>query len=184
MVRRALLAALALLPLLLIDWGESSDACDVDPISLEQLNAVIEQAEPPPAVARVPAGGVDALPDEARTFRSLIEQFVACSNAGEPLRVMALYTDRYLGELYYRQGRFSAELYTALAEPRPAAPDEQTAIVSIARVLLLPDGFVAGTVTLRYARVPMPKELIFTTVLIDDEWRIDDVLGELSFSLP
>ena len=183
-MRRALLAALALLPLLLINRSDSSPACTVTPISLERLNEAIERAGPPPDEPRLPSGGVEATPDDAQGFRSLIELFVACSNTGEPLRVMALNTDRYLGELYYRQGRFSPELYTAYAEPRPAAESEETRIVVIEEVQRLPVGSLVGTVTLRYARVPMPKELIVTAVLIDGEWRIDDVLGELSFSLP
>jgi len=66
----------------------------------------------------------------------------------------------------------------------PADPDERVKILDVADVRVLPDGRVAANVVLEYAGIPMPKRFLMTFVETPDGWRIDDILGEISFSVP
>ena len=57
-------------------------------------------------------------------------------------------------------------------------------ILDIADQRRLPDGRLAANVVLRYQVIPMPKRFLMTFVETPEGWRIDDILGEISFSVP
>ena len=178
----------SLLVVVLLPWlastGRSEPTCPTEPIPLGNLNAVIAAAPPPTDIDVIPTGVRPATSGEAEALRDIMEAFVACSDAGEPLRVHALYTDRYLAELFYRQGPVTERQYVALARPDPADPDERTRLLSISEAQVLADGRITGEVTIRYAVIPTPKRLLVTIARVDGSWRIDDILGELTFALP
>lgn len=148
--------------------------------------AAIRKVEPLGALGRgalVPPG--DPAPAAAEAaVRGVVRAYVACQNAGELLRAYALYSDAYLGRLFARQGEWDEAAFFGLATPRPNPPDERSAIVEVAGVRLLPDGRVGATVTIAYQSIPMPKTFFFTFVEEGDRWAIDDILGEVSFSVP
>ena len=177
------LGVAVLLPWLALS-GQSTAGCPTAPIPLDRLNAVIAATTPTTEEVTIPAGVRPATSDEAAALHGVVEDFVACGDAGEPLRVLSLYTDRYLGELYYRQGKVTVEQYTSLARPDPADADERTRLLSVSAVEVLADGRVTGEVTIRYAVIPTPKRFLFTVARVDGRWRIDDILGELTFALP
>jgi len=178
-----LLAAAALAPWLALS-GRSDHACPIAPIPLDRLNAVIAAATPSTDEASVPVALRTATVGEIASLRMVVEEFVACGDTGEPLRVLALYTDRYLGAVYHRQGQVTANQYAMLARPEPADADERTRFLSLSKVRALPDGRITGEVVIRYAVIPTPKRLLVTIARVDGAWRIDDVLGELTFALP
>ncbi|MCC6313332.1 MAG: hypothetical protein IT337_04925, partial [Thermomicrobiales bacterium] len=131
----------------------------------------------------VPAGE----PTDAATAAGVtatVRELVACFNAGELLRAYGLYTPRYLGSLLSRQAQFGRAAYDSLATPMPANPEERAAILGIENVRVLPDGRIGATVTIAYKVIPMPKRFYFTFARDGDDWRIDGVLGEISFSVP
>ena len=113
-----------------------------------------------------------------------MRELVACYNAGELLRSYGLYTEAYLHRLFARQGAFTRAAYDAFATPEPAAPAERAAILAVRDVRELEDGTVGAIVTIRYARVPMPKTFYFTFARAGERWLIAGILGELSFSVP
>jgi hypothetical protein len=113
----------------------------------------------------------------------LVHFWLACQNAGEPLRAWSLFSDGYLYRLLSRQGGLAAEAYQALATPAPVA-EEAARVVAIEGERLLPDGRYGATVTLRYPSVPMPKRFFFFFTQVDDRLLIDGILGEISFSVP
>ena len=178
-----LLLAAALAPWLAFA-SKSNPACPTAPISLDRLNAVIAAATPSTDGVAIPTALRPATSGEVATLRMVVEAFVACGDTGEPLRVLSLYTDRYLGDLYYRQGRVTENQYDVLARPDPADADERTRLLTTSKVRPLPDGRVAGEVVVRYAVIPTPKRLLVTIAYADGAWRIDDILGELTFALP
>lgn len=178
-----LLIAAALAPGLAFS-GRSNPACPTTPIPLDRLNAVIAAARPSTDEVAIPTALRPATSREVDTFRDVMASFVACGDTGEPLRVLTLYTDRYLGELYYRQGQVTENQYAVLARPDPADADERTRLLAISKVRALPDGRVIGDVVIRYAVIPTPKRLLVTIAQVDGAWRIDDILGELTFALP
>ena len=179
------LLAVALVAPWLTLSGAPRPTCPTEPIPLARLNAVAAAAPPPSSDdVAVPVGVRAATPDETGALRDALEAFVACGDAGEPLRVLALYTDRYLGELLYRQGELTEEQYLDLARADPADPDERTRLLAVSSVRALGDGRVVGEATIRYAVIPTPKRFVVTIARADGAWRIDDVLGELTFALP
>lgn len=178
-----LLITVALAPWLALAGG-SGATCPTAPIPLDRLNAVIAAATPSTDELIIPTALRPATSGEFASLRMVVEEFVACGDTGEPLRVLPLYTDRYLGEVYHRQGQFTENQYAVLARPDPADADERTRFVSLWKVRALPDGRITGEVEIRYAVIPTSKRLLVTIAPVDGVWRIDDVLGELTFALP
>jgi hypothetical protein len=125
-----------------------------------------------------------ASPDVAAAIAETVQELVACYNAGEPLRVYRLYTDAFLQRLLMRQGALPRQAYDALATPQPAPPDAGTAILAISGTRLLDDGRAGAMVTLQFPAIPVPKTFFFTFARQGSRWLIDDVLDEITFSVP
>jgi hypothetical protein len=161
--------------------------CQAPPRALAELNALsatpIAAAGPTRTPGVLPKG-LPADPDQIAGVTATVRELVACFNAGELLRAYGLYTDGYLHRLFARQGPLTAEAYDALATPEPEAPNSRAAILDLRNARILEDGAVGATVTINYAVIPVPKTFFFTFVYEDGRWWIDDILGELSFSLP
>ncbi len=161
--------------------------CTAPPRSYEEIAALIATAAatsmPTPTPGLVPEG-VPVSPDTAAAIVATVTELVACYNAGEPLRVYSLYTDVFLRRLLVRQGTFSRPAYDALATPEPASPTDSTAILEIAAVRQLGDDKAGAMVTLQFPSIPVPKTFFFTFAREGDRWLIDDVLGEITFSVP
>lgn len=169
------------------------DLCTVAPLAFDDLNAIIERGAATPAAGPTPAqagrdgvvpAGTGVPADVENEIADVVREYVACQNAGELLRAYALYTDDYLARLFIRQGVWGRAAYDALATPMPDDDREPTAILGVRGVRLLPDGRVGATVTITYASIPMPKTFFFTFVRDGAGWAIDDILGEISFSVP
>lgn len=176
-----MLAVLVVASGLVIAGRSDEPECAANPISFEQLNAAI--AEPVvPFDENVLARDRGAVTDEQReAAESLMRDMVACSNAGEPLRVWSLYSDAYLARMFQIQGPFDEGMYAAYAVPEPADGDGMR-IESIEDVWVRSDGVIGVEVVMTYPSVPMAKRLI---VWMDgDPLRIEEITGEISFSLP
>jgi hypothetical protein len=150
---------------------------------LAALFATPIAATPAPTPGVVPAG-TPADPQTEAALTATVAGWLACQNAGEPLRAWSWFTDAYLRRLLDRQGGVAPAAYAALATPEPAGPNDQAAIAAIRDVRILPDGRAGATVTLTYPAVPMPKTFFFTFARVDGRWLIDGILGEISFSVP
>ena len=78
-----------------------------------------------------------------------------------------------------------AEQYDSLATPVPAEAANGATLVEIRGARnILATGQLGAIVTIAYPSVPEPKTFFFTFRYIGDDLRIDDILGELTFSLP
>jgi hypothetical protein len=113
----------------------------------------------------------------------IVHLWLACQNAGEPLRAWSLFSDGYLYRLLSRQGGLSGDASRALATPAPVAA-KAAGVLAIEDERLLPDGRYGATVTIEYPSVPMPKRFFFFFTEIDGRLVIDGILGEISFSVP
>jgi hypothetical protein len=127
--------------------------------------------------------GTPATADDAAAMEALLRQWLACQNAGEPLRAWSLFSDGYLYRLLTRQGGLTDEAYTSLATPSPSPSDPAT-IVEIEGQRVLPDGRRGATATIAYPSVPMPKRFFVFFTRTDGHLLIDGILGEISFSVP
>lgn len=169
------------------------DLCTVEPLAFDELNAIIEDGDATRAAGPTPAqagrdgvvpSGTPAASDDEDAIRSVVREYVACQNAGQLLRAYALYSDEYLARLFLRQGLWGRAAYDGLATPMPNDAADRSKLHEIRDVRILPDNRVGATVTISYASIPMPKTFFFTFVRIGDGWAIDDILGEISFSVP
>ena len=112
-----------------------------------------------------------------------VRLWLACENAGEPLRAWALFSDGYLYRLLSRQAGTTEASLAALATPIPTAA--ATAMLrEIRGERLLPDGRLGATVVIVYQSVPMAKSFFFFFTRENGRLLIDGILGEISFSVP
>jgi hypothetical protein len=185
LIRIGLVAAVLLGSLLLLDRGSAPMArCTAPPISREALNAAIAQPVVPFPENRIPdeRTSVDAV--TGTRLRAFLAELDACANAGEPLRVWSLYAPDYLARLFRIQGPFDEATYAAYATPQPGGTGRGARVASIDAVWKVRDGLYAVQAIKTYPSVPMPKRLIFWIAEVDDQLRIAEITGEISFSVP
>jgi hypothetical protein len=165
-----------------------SIGCDVPPRSLEEITTLLATPAPPePERSGVLPMGEPLRPEEQIQIEQTIHLFIACSNAGEPLRVYGLYTDRYLQRLLSgERPPLDADRYDALATPMPADEGSGATLVEITggRRIADTDRRLGALVTIAFPATPQPKTFFFTFLPEGDHLLIDDVLGELTFALP
>jgi copper transport protein len=120
------------------------EACTVAPRTLDEIAALSAGPIPrePPNAAET--GGAPA--DEATIagVTATARELVACSNAGDILRRLALYSDSRL-RFAYPEGPTRA-LEAIAAEPLPLALDQRVALLGVQDVRLLDDGRVSARV--------------------------------------
>ncbi len=121
---------------------------------------------------------------DSDAIAAVIDQLVACSNAGEPLRVWSLYSSAYLSRLFRIQGPFDQAMYNAYAKPLPSEDGSGMQLISIRDIWQRSDGIYGAEVEMTYPAVPMPKRLIIWFSESDTTWQIEEITGEISFSLP
>jgi plastocyanin len=172
--------------------GEVIDAsaCQVEPRAIEDLARLVgtpaaEGGEATPDVTEVDrrtgepeeeARNIEAAADEATTeaVTATYRELVACLNAGDYLRIYALYSDDYVRRLLTEGGQDLENL-----QATPAPEEERTGLVSVSSVQWLDDDHLAarvetfnptagGTVTIDAILVPEGDRY-----LIDDETVVD-----------
>ncbi|MFM9106520.1 MAG: hypothetical protein ACKOWF_07455, partial [Chloroflexota bacterium] len=161
--------------------------CTQHPIGRDALNDAIAggaAATPAPFRDGVVPDGPPASPEQQAAVYGMVRRLVACYSAGELLRAYALFTPGYFQRVFGKQGAYTAAAYDSLATPQPADADERVKILAIEHIRVLPDGRIGATVILEYAVIPMPKRFLMVFVEQDGAWAIDDILGEISFSVP
>jgi hypothetical protein len=139
---------------------------------------------PPPPATPIPAPAASPTayatptgqPADTGTVQAVsatIRESVACANAGDALRDLALFSDRYVENYLYGPTALDISIFRqTAATPQPAAPGEELSIVSISDVKRLGDGRVAATVVTQNAATTFTDELI----LINERgrWVIDE----------
>ena len=161
--------------------------CIVAPRTRQEIDALLANsnvATPAATTAgRTLPAGEPVAAATAATMEHIVRVWLACQNAGEPLRAWSLFSDGYLLRLLSRQSGLSEEAYRELATPA-AAGTEAAVILTIEGERLLPDGRYGATVTVSYPSVPMPKRFFFFFTQDGGRLLIDGILGEISFSVP
>ena len=121
--------------------------CQVEPRAIEQIEQLMgtagEEAEATPAAAQ--AGSTEGEEADEATVQAVTQTYrelVACLNAGEFLRIYALYTDNYLRRTLNDGG---IDLQQIQATPAPDR-QEMTALVGVSDVRQLAGGRVAARV--------------------------------------
>lgn len=162
------------------------EECTVAPISLAHLSQLI--ATPVATVEPVasPAGsptpfampqGQEADRATVAAITAAVREYIACVNAGNYARALALYSDHGLRDLLgkaFAGGATAQQILDALGTPQPLPPDKRTVIYGIKDVRVLPDGRVAALVIgddLSKPNPPGPALIYF--VKVGGRWLID-----------
>lgn len=157
-----------------------ASACTVEPIPFERLtDAVASPVASPvvPEAVATPSAELEGEPaDETTTaaIRGQVEILVACINAGDLLRSLTLYSDRFIGEVLGGQALTQAQYdqQLALIEPRPAGVE--VVIIEFGEVVILPDGRAAVRIVGDDLQQEDPASSTdFYFVEEAGEWRID-----------
>jgi hypothetical protein len=152
--------------------------CTVEPRSPDFLAQTPAAATPgatpaTPQAAVEPSGNpADAATETAIT--DVVRQLYACLNAGDTLRVLALFTDPTAGR--FLASRPDLSVPPANATPLASPPEAQIAIVSIEDVTTLADGRVFAFVTQDDPTRPPdgPEPVFFYFSNQNGQWRIDN----------
>ncbi len=164
------------------------EECRVTPRSVDALRALAATpaaVAPPGATAPVETGE----PADAATVAGVTaaaRELVACSNAGDPLRRLALFSDANV-RAAFPDGPTEAFERMAAQTPQPAPAGEQVALLDVADVKRLPGGRVSALVRIdnplqhTHGPVASPRaaaqQEAATLVFVQsgDRWLIDDV---------
>ncbi len=163
------------------------EGCTVEPRTIEQIQAISEGPDPSQPPNATESGG---LPADDATRKQIVDtarELVACSNAGDILRRLALYSDDRL-HFAYPDGPTRA-LEAIAKNPLPLALTDRVALISVDDVRTLPDGRVSAEVTVdnpgnhthdpTAVATPSPREtakLIF--VEQNGRWLVDETRRE------
>lgn len=177
----ALLAA-ALAALLAIPaWAETlparpqAEACVAAQVSIADLQALVASGTP---VAGTPAPAANLDDATKSAIVSTIEDSIACTNANQPLRALAFFTDRYLVHRFTGPGKDDlGHLGVAVTRsPSPAAEQDRLALISVENFALMPDGRVSAVVTTANRDQTFVDTLIFANA--GGRWLIDEIVSE------
>jgi copper transport protein len=115
---------------------------------------------------------------EIAAVTETVRQFVACTNAGDYGRQLALYTTRYLEPQFAvldQSGRQNA-IDRANGPARPLPPGNQLGLQSVAEVRRLDDGRLAArVVTIDPVNHPHTVDVILILAEEAGSWRIDEI---------
>lgn len=117
-------------------------------------------------------------------IEALLHRFLACSGSGEPLRVWSLYTDGYLARLLSRERGYDRARYAFDAVARPIPSDHWPMLRKVGEPVRDAQGRTAVDATIWYPNLAREKRLRFTLVWVDDHLRIEEIDGEITFSVP
>lgn len=149
-------------------------ACTIAPIQIPAEGEVGDLSTPQPTptpIATMPAAPADEVTITEVT--GSIAQSIACRNAGDQLRMLATFSDRWVAALFSGYDLvFYNQFLDQIALPAtPLAATDQIALVAIDHVELRADGAVLATVTTRAGGVERQSLLL----LIEEHgaWKID-----------
>lgn len=151
------------------------DACTVAPISIGDLQAIVAGGTP---TAATPAPVVkldDALKAD---IAATVEGSIACTNANQPLRELAYFTNHYLADRFTGAGTDDLG-HLAVAVTRsssPAAGSDRLALISVNQYAVTSDGRISAVVVTANRDQTFTDTLIFAK--IDGRWLIDAVGSE------
>ncbi len=120
-------------------------------------------------------------PADAVAVERTVRELVACANARDPFRAVALVSDRYLDELAALVAGALAgganELAAVLPVPLDLPADQQLAYTPPVDLRLLPDGRIGGIVQPVLVGTSLPDIGVFVLFAREgDRWLIDGVL--------
>ena len=159
-------------------------SCDVPPRTFEDITWLIQFGRSAMSAEDLSSASVSARSANLEDVQTVLSQFVACSGAGEPLRVWSLYTEAYMARLFARERGYDCVRYDLDSEPHPTAPSTWPQLTGPDRVWTDGSGRTVADVTIHYPNLDRTKQLRFWFAWQDGQVRIDEVDGEITFAVP
>lgn len=166
------------------------EECTVAPITVERLNLVISGAgatgtpeavvEASPVASPTAWAMPEGTPADEATFAAVsaaVREYIACINAGDVAKVLALYSDAGLADILagaIAQGATGEQILASFGTPSPLAPDQVTRLYGIDAIVITPDGRAAALVIgddLTKPSPPGPALIYF--VQVNGAWLVD-----------
>jgi hypothetical protein len=171
------------------------EECTVAPITADRLNLVIagaatagtpEATAPEGAEAASPVASPGAFtmpegtPADEATFAAVsaaVREYMACINAGDVAKILALYSDAGLRDLLagaIAQGATGDQIIASFGTPAPLPVDQRTLLYGIDNIVIMEDGRAAALVVgddLTKPGPPGPALIYFAPV--NGAWLVD-----------
>lgn len=179
------------------DGGRERDVpmaseCAVDPVEITTLLTTTSGADASsPLFSTVPvdesslSDGPAATEEELAGVTDTVRQLVACANAFDPFRIMALVSEQYVGQLVnaalaaQEQPELAEQLLVRFPVPLGAVEGgEAVAMIPIRDARLLPDGRVGAILEAQVATATsgdVTALFYVAFVDVDDRWLVDEV---------
>jgi hypothetical protein len=143
--------------------------CTAAPVTIERLTMLAAEGTPAASLAtpvNAPAPSLDEL-------TATVAGSIACTNANQPLRALAYFTDAYLAARFSGAGADDLGHLTVAVtrNPNVAAPADRLALISISSPTPFGDGRWSAIVTTRNASQTFVDRLVFA--FVDGNWLID-----------
>jgi len=170
--------------------GTGPESCTVAPLAIDQVVALAGAGATPGEGTTAVASDAPVGDEIATGIDQTITQLIACTNAGDTMRRLSLFSDRYLAETF-SPGLTADFEEIASAPPAPLPANRQSVLVEVRDVRMLEDGRVVATVETSEPgdtglhvhdpsapedtadRATVVTELVF--VRVGDRWLVDDL---------
>jgi hypothetical protein len=158
--------------------------CMVQPRTVGGVNEIASTARTPgpgtptldEVIPYVKPEGTPASSQAIDGVMATIEQFIACANEGEYLRILALFSDDFIHNYAATLG-IPLDENDPLITPSPAPEDERALVANVTDVIELPDGRISALATFSASDDPEETALVVFTLDYDldkERWLIDD----------
>jgi hypothetical protein len=161
--------------------------CPLPPRPVTFLGELVQTPITADSVATLDAVPEGQPPDQQTTqaIEATIDQYIDCSNSGDVLRWLSLYSDGYLRRVFDPEDELSADtanqLIDSIATPESIAAEAAITLIAIREMVQLPDGRVA-VVLETDGGDPNPEGPDVNLFLLADQgerWIIDDAVNDI-----
>lgn len=161
--------------------------CPLPPRPVTFLGELVQTPITADSVATLDAVPEGQPPDQqtARAIELTIDQYIDCTNSGDVLRWLSLYSDGYLRRVFDPEDELSADtanqLIDSIATPESIAAEAAITLIAIREMVQLPDGRVA-VVLETDGGDPNPEGTDVNLFVLADQggrWIIDDAVDDI-----
>lgn len=137
--------------------------CTIEPAPMPQPGETGNLATPAPTPSPIVAdGGTPADDDTVEAVSDRIAMAIACQNAGDVLRMLANFSERWIEERFSGYDLvFYGRFQEAARDPEPLPADERIELLAIEDVLTQADGRVTAMVTTRVQDAQQESLVVF-----------------------
>lgn len=170
-------------------FAPAPEECTVEPLTIDRLTQLMgtpvagvatdASAEASPTPFVMPEGQ-EADEATVAAITAAAREYIACLNAGDYARALALYSDRGLRDLFAEaiaNGATAQQILDSLGTAQPLPQDQQNLLYGVDDVRVLPDGRIAALIIGDNLAEPGPPgPALIYYVQVDGRWLIDGVV--------